>query len=69
MGALDAEGAFPSPWVREAMLAVPRAAFTPDRVWRTGLATGRYTAVDRYTPPRSPTGSPARGSPGPTPAR
>jgi protein-L-isoaspartate O-methyltransferase len=51
VGALDAEGACPTPWVREAMLAVPRAAFAPDVVWRADPATGRYTAVDRHADP------------------
>ncbi|MFE3205687.1 methyltransferase domain-containing protein [Embleya sp. NPDC059237] len=51
VGTLDAEGAFPHPWVREAMLAVPRAAFAPDTVWRADPATGRYTAVDRHADP------------------
>ncbi|WP_439678250.1 methyltransferase domain-containing protein [Embleya sp. MST-111070] len=51
VGALDAEGAFPTEWVREAMLAVPRAAFAPDTVWRAHPANGRYTAVDRRADP------------------
>ncbi|GCD99266.1 methyltransferase domain-containing protein [Embleya hyalina] len=51
VGALDREGAFPAPWVREAMLAVPRAAFAPDVVWHPDPATGHYTAVDRHADP------------------
>ncbi|MET7300667.1 hypothetical protein [Embleya sp. NPDC005575] len=51
VGALDAEGAFPTSWVRGALLAVPRAAFAPDTVWRADRATGRYTAVDRNADP------------------
>ncbi|MFE5326125.1 methyltransferase domain-containing protein [Embleya sp. NPDC056575] len=46
-------GAFPDPWVREAMLAVPRAAFAPDVVWRADPATGLYTAVDRRIDPHA----------------
>ncbi|MGC0422757.1 methyltransferase domain-containing protein [Embleya sp. AB8] len=51
VGALDAEGAFPTPWIREAMLAVPRAAFAPDVIWHADPVSGRYTAVDRHTDP------------------
>ncbi|MFI1379444.1 protein-L-isoaspartate O-methyltransferase [Embleya sp. NPDC020886] len=51
VGVLDAEGAFPVAWVREAMLAVPREAFAPDLVWSADAGSGRYAPVDRQTDP------------------
>jgi len=50
---LDAEGAFPTPWVRDAMLALPRSAFAPDVVWRGDAASGAYVAVDRRREPEA----------------
>ncbi|MFI6448354.1 methyltransferase domain-containing protein [Kitasatospora sp. NPDC050543] len=46
--AMDARGAWPrrSPWIRDAVTALPRDRFAPDRLWRWDGHT--YVPVDRY---------------------
>jgi protein-L-isoaspartate O-methyltransferase len=48
---MEQRGAWPadSPWLREAMAALPRDAFAPDRLWRWD--GHRYVPLDRATEP------------------
>ncbi|MFJ8692596.1 class I SAM-dependent methyltransferase [Streptomyces roseolilacinus] len=41
-----------SPWIRQAVEALPRHEFAPDRLWHWDGTAGVYVPVDRATDPR-----------------